>query len=184
VYSDHLVRLGLFGQVGRLASADGARYARKARVVCRTARGLEVGEVLGAGQGGQDGSDGMILRRVTVEDELLLARLERHKRRAFHACQQLLAQRGLPAILVDVEHLFDGRSLYFYFVGPPAPELEPLTAELAKTYDAAVQFRQFAQTLAAGCGPGCGTEQASGPGCGVGCSTCAASGACGTRRRG
>jgi hypothetical protein len=123
------------------------------------------------------------LRRITVADELLLARLERNSQQAFRACQQLLDERGLNTVLVDVEHLFDGRSLYFYFLGEPAPELEQLTAELVERYDSEVQFRRFAQSLADGCGPDCGTEQASGGKCGGdACSSCAVSAACGTRR--
>ena len=42
----HLVRVGNLGHVGRFASAEALRYPRRARVVVRTRRGLEVGEVL------------------------------------------------------------------------------------------------------------------------------------------
>jgi hypothetical protein len=119
---------------------------------------------------------------VTAADELLLERLERHKQQAFQACRQLLDQRGIDAVLVDVEHLFDGRSLYFYFLGEQPPELERLTEELAEVYDAEVQFRRFARTLADGCGPDCGTERAEGGGCGDGgCASCSVSSACGVR---
>ena len=63
-------------------------------------------------------------------------------------------------MLVDVEHLFDGQSLFFYFLGDTTPELDALTGELAEIYEAQVQFRKFTDTLTAGCGPGCGTEEA------------------------
>ena len=42
----HLVRVGAMGQVGRFAAVDAVRYPRHSRVVVRTRRGLEVGEVL------------------------------------------------------------------------------------------------------------------------------------------
>lgn len=181
MYAHHLIRLGLFGQVGRFASVDGTRFPRRSRVICRSARGLEVGEVLAAECDTGGDPDGTVLRRVTVSDELLLERLDRHKQQAFRACQDLLRERGLTAALVDVEHLFDGRSLYFYFLGDTTPELEQLTAELAEVYDGEVQFRRFAQTLVEGCGPNCGTEGATG--CGTsGCVSCAVAGACGSRR--
>ena len=183
MYIHHLVRLGPFGHVGRFATADGARVPRHARVVCRTSRGLEVGEVLATGCDVTGNPDGTLLRRVTISDELLLTRLERHKRQAFSACQQLLRAREIPAVLVDVEHLFDGRGLYFYFLGETTPQLEEVTAELAEVYDAEVQFRRFSETLVSGCGPGCGTEEAAGNGCGTGgCASCAVSGACSPRR--
>lgn len=124
-------------------------------------------------------SDGAVLRRVGVEDDLLLARLQKNKDEAYAACTSLLAERGIPAVLMDVEHLFDGRSLYFYFLGEVTPEIESLTSELAATYDSAIQFQKFADTLTHGCGPGCGTEDAEGSGCGSGgCASCAVATAC------
>ena len=50
----HFVRVGLLGSVGRFAAADRQRYARGTRVICRTHRGLEVGEVLSAADAGND----------------------------------------------------------------------------------------------------------------------------------
>ena len=153
---------------------------RGRRVVLRTARGLEVGEVLGptedAPTPGQ--SDGSILRAMTVEDQLLKARLDKNRQAAFDACNHKIRQLGLSATLIDVEHLFDGRSLFFYFLGHVPPELESLAAELAEVYDAAAEFGRFADTLTAGCGPGCGTDEATGGGCTTCATGCAAAGAC------
>jgi hypothetical protein len=180
VLAQVLVRVGVLGHVGRFTSVDGARYPRAARVVCRTRRGLEVGEVLSDLEPAASfDSDGSVLRRVSVEDDLLLARLQKNKDEAYAACTSLLSQRGISAVLMDVEHLFDGRSLYFYFLGDVTPEIESVTTELAATYDSAVQFQKFADTLTHGCGPGCGTEEAAGGGCGSGgCSTCSVASAC------
>src|SRR4051812_44943310 len=161
--AQHYVRVGLLGSVGRFAAADRRRYARGARVVCRTSRGLEVGEVLSsADQAGEQSCDGTLLRRVTVEDDLLIARLEKNRDQAYQACTLRLAERGSSAVLVDVEHLFDGQSLYFYFLGDGGPELDALTAELADAYEAKAQLQKFADTLTAGCGPNCGTEEGGG----------------------
>lgn len=179
----HLVRLGFLGHVGRFLPVEAVRFPRGSRVVCRTRRGLEVGQVLAAaGSTTVSGAaDGELLRKVTVEDDLLLVRLERRKQEAFEACGQLLADRGIPAVLMDVEHLFDGRSLYFYFLGTPPAAVESLTDELAAAYGAAVQFQQFADTLEAGCGPQCGTDEAAGCGTAGGCSTCSLASACGKK---
>jgi PSP1-like protein len=177
----HFVRVGILGSVGRFAAADNHRFPRGSRVICRTTRGLEVGEVLSlADFSGERLCDGSLLRRVTVEDDLLLARLERNRGEAYDACAARLAERGLPAVLLDVEHLFDGQSLYFYFLGETSPELDALTAELADVYEAKAQLQKFAETLTAGCGPHCGTEEAAG--CGTACNTCAVAGACGSKK--
>src|SRR5205085_3612847 len=123
------------------------------------------------------------LRAMTVEDELLEARLTKNRERAYAACAQRIAELALPTVLIDVEHLFDGRSLVFYFLGEITPELEAITGELAELYDAQAKFREFARVVEEGCGPGCGTENASGGGC-TSCGTgCAVAGACSTRAR-
>jgi cell fate regulator YaaT (PSP1 superfamily) len=178
----HFVRVGVLGSVGRFAAADRNRYPRGSRVICRTPRGLEVGQVLSTAEmEGEQTCDGALLRRVTVADDLLLARLEKNREQAFDACARKLVERGLATVLVDVEHLFDGQSLYFYFLGDITPDLDSLTGELAEAYEAKAQLQKFAETLVAGCGPHCGTEEAEG--CGSACGACAVAGACGTRSK-
>src|SRR5258708_10339901 len=108
VIRQHLIRVGALGRVGRFTSVDAVRYPRGSRVICRTSRGLEVGEVLApAGHssplapreeafslaerddyipGFVTNSDGSLLRGMTPEDHLLLVRLERHKDEAYSAC--------------------------------------------------------------------------------------------------
>lgn len=177
----YLVRHGAMGRIGRFQSTDPVRHPRGTRVVCRTSRGLEVGAVL-AGVGSQPARgtpDGVLLRRLTGEDELYLERLERNKHEAYEACRLMLSERGSSAVLMDLELLFDGRSLIFYFLGEVTEEVESLTDELAQVYDANVQLRRFAETLMHGCGPDCGTEQAPDGGCASSCRGCAIAGACG-----
>jgi cell fate regulator YaaT (PSP1 superfamily) len=175
--------------VGAFGSADATRYPRDSRVIVRTRRGLEIGQVLAppddaaprAPNASADTVDGTIVRGMTVEDQLLEARLERNRLAASEACAVELATRQWPTVLLDVEHLFDGETLVFYFLGEMPPELDTLTAELAEAYDAKAQFRSFVETVTTGCGPGCGTDEATGGGCGSCATGCAVAGACSTR---
>jgi cell fate regulator YaaT (PSP1 superfamily) len=176
----HLVQFGVPGWVGRFRAADGRVRRRGCQVVLRTPRGLETGAVLRpASDSAAAGScDGELLRRLTPDDRLIVARIERFRDRAFQACSELLRQRGLPAVLVDVEQLFDGQSLYFYFLGEVTDELSALTDELAEAWEAKVRFRRFTERLIEGCGPDCGTGAS---GCGTtGCGSCALRGGCAT----
>ena len=167
----HLVRWGAPGFVAAFTAADAVRYPRGSRVVLRTQRGLEIGEVLapvdsdaGAPRGGE------ILRGMTAQDELLQTRLRKNRDDALEACTRKISELGLDAALLDVEHLFDGRSLVFYFLGDEPAGWDTLTQEVAETYDAQVQFRAFSDAVEVGCGPNCGTEDAAGCGdCGTGC---------------
>jgi cell fate regulator YaaT (PSP1 superfamily) len=182
----HLIRVGAMGQVGRFSAVDSVRYPRHSRVIVRTRRGLEVGDVLAPPDDRDDGhafADGDLLRGVTVRDELLQARVEKDRQDAYAACSAMLSQSGISAVLVDVEHLFDGQGLFFYFLGEVTPELETYTGRLAETYEAKVQFRKFTETLIEGCGPGCGTEGAKGQGGCDSCTSCAVASVCGTKKR-
>jgi cell fate regulator YaaT (PSP1 superfamily) len=177
------------GQVGRFAAVDAVRYPRHNRVIVRTRRGLEIGSILTEPDDSDDGlddgrafADGDILRGMTVEDNLLEARLEQHRHEAYEACATLLAEHKLSAVLVDVEHLFDGQGLFFYFLGDVPTSIEDYTGRLAEAYETKVQFRKFTETLIEGCGPGCGTEEAKGQGGCESCTSCAVASACGTKR--
>ena len=172
-----MVRFGLPGYVGSFQSVDAVCYPRASRVICRTARGLEVGEVLQSVARGP-ATDGALLRGMTIEDDLLLARLDRDRDEAYRECCRLLDERRIEAVLMDVEQLFDGESLFFYFLGDVSPQLDEVLEPLAERYAARIQFHQFAESLAHGCGPDCGTESATGGCSDGGCASCAVSAAC------
>ncbi len=175
---NHLVRVSVLGQVGRFVSVDATSYPRGTDVVCRTRRGLEVGLVVSHSRLSvvRGTSDGSILRALTPQDYLVLERQHKNRREAFEACQRLLVQQRASATLIDVEHLFDGKSLFFYFMGDVAPHVAQLVDALATAYDAAVKFGDFVKAVEQGCGPACGTDAAMG--CGDSCSTCAVAKAC------
>ena len=176
----HLVRVGILGHVGRFCAVDHAVYARGTRVVCRTSRGLEVGEVLSQASILEDQLglqlDGELVRGMTAEDELLLARMNKNRDDAYAACAKLLDEHRVAASLVDVETLLDGRAIYFYFLGKLPSDIQVLVDQLGDTYEAKVKFRDFVKAAEQGCGPDCGTENAAG--CGDSCASCVISKAC------
>lgn len=165
------------GALGRFWPADGVSYRRGTQVICRTARGLELGDVLATTESKDLPQAGSLLRKASVEDLLLWARIEKHRASAFAECQRILDHQKVAARLMDVELLFDGKSLFFYFLGSIPAELEPMLTELAAAYEAKVQLKHFAEAMTLGCGPDCGTELADGCSDG-GCSGCSISNAC------
>ena len=161
------------GNIGRFRSSLG--FTRGTSVVCRTPRGLEQGEVMGPVKSGE--FDGTVIRLLTSEVHLLSARLQLHADEAFAACHQLLVEVPNCPSLFDVELLFDGQGLYFYFLGDVPPEVDAMTSRLAEAFEAKAQIARFVDTLEAGCGPDCGTEN--GSGCGsTGCGSCAVAEVC------
>ena len=175
------LRIGSLGEIHVASGTD--RLPRGRRVIVRTGRGVELGEVVGPIAADRFSSPSVqILRPTTDEDELLIRRLDRHKRRAVEACRDALKQAASPAVLIDVDQLFDGGTLVMHFLGEADAEAETITSKIAAEYEAVVQSRHFAKLLSDGCGPGCGTEEGGGCGtssnAGSGCSTCSG---CGVR---
>ena len=178
----YLVKIGLMGMIDRYDAPDYRSYARDEQVICRTPRGLEAGRILCELESGIDRVEpdqkGQLLRPTSSADQMILQRLQRHRDRAFEACNALLKQEQVGAVLVDVEHLFDGESIFFYFLGDVPEQVHAITAQLSEVYEQKVQFRKFTETLSKGCGPGCGTTASK---CGAnGCANCGLSGGCGS----
>ncbi|NND97173.1 MAG: hypothetical protein HKN47_07585 [Pirellulaceae bacterium] len=179
------LRLGSLAEIRRAHAV--VVYPRSRRVVVRTARGLEIGEVVGRcdpsiGQNPLDQAEQddciTILRATTEEDELLVRRLERHKRRAIESCREALVSAGSTATLLDVDQLLDGGTLVMHFLGPVDEIAQSITARVASEYESVVRSRHLAKLLRDGCGPDCGTSD--GGGCGTSCSGCSVAAACKT----
>ncbi len=144
-------------------------------MICRTGRGLEIGAVTACVEVddlASDGVGGVIVRKTTTEDELLLSRLEKHRRTAMDECRRELAVTGSSAVLLDVDQVFDAGTLIFYFLEAIEPATEQLVQQLALRYESRVRSRHFANLLATGCGPSCGTKEAHGGGCSGACAVC------------
>lgn len=143
------------------------------QVLVQTPRGVELGTVMN--RISESPSSALrILRRVTREDSMLIERLRRHKTEAVQRCQEVLAQSESDAVLLDVDHLFDGNSLVLHFLGPVDALGRELTDEIVRQYEAEVQSIRLSELMNHGCGPGCGDDAAEGSGCGTkgGCATC------------
>ncbi len=172
-----LVRVGIMGQVGRFRASEIGAWRRGDQVVCRTSRGVEAGTWLGPADvrpgTAIDVADGQILREFTSEDRLLWEHLQRLGNAAHQACAEWLANHGHAAVLLDVEPLLDGRTLYFHFLSDVEPPVQAYLDELVAIYERQVQQSKFARLLEHGCGPGCGTAAAkNGCGSASGCAVC------------
>jgi cell fate regulator YaaT (PSP1 superfamily) len=182
----YYVRVGALGEI-HLAEGDSSLTPGQ-RVILRTARGVELGWIASPLRrfaadpaGNPPNKTAQVVRPTTPQDELLLKRLERHKRRAVEACRIALAESGSKATLLDVDQIFDGGTLVMHFLGDADEQAEAITAEIAAQYEAVVRSRHFAKLLHDGCGPGCGTAEAGGCGEGGGCSQCGLAVSCASR---
>ena len=164
---------------------------RGRRVIVRTGRGTELAEIMRClsvpttkkNSTTQETEDtplsrtptASVLRPTTQEDELLLRRLERHKREAVEACQAALAESESQSVLLDVDQLFDGGTLVMHFLGAVDSLAESITRDITERYESIVRTRHFSKLLSDGCGPNCGDSEGE---CGSGCGGCSIAKAC------
>ncbi len=179
----YLVRVGYQQEVIPI-QAGVVQLDRGERIICRTARGIEMGEVLATTQPEyiECAAPGTFIRKSRPEDQLLWRQLTSLSVDANVACQAFLKVKASPDVLLEVEPLIDGRTLYFHFLGSPSPETDLHVQELSEIYQKSVASSRFAALLEHGCGPGCGTKEKSGCGTGGGCAVCAIAGGCTSKK--
>lgn len=144
----YLVRHGVMRFLGEFEPGDGTAYARGDEVVLRTDRGLEVGAVLGESSPRAaaliaTSPPGRILRRLGDDDRAQLERLGRGEAEELAACQRFVGDRRLQMELVDVEHLFGGERIVFYFLAEKRVDFRELVKDLARAYQTRIEMRQI-----------------------------------------
>ncbi len=171
----YFVRIGSLAEVQ--AALGSVAIERDSRVIVRTRLGLQLAHVLAPCREPITDEQELptILRITTDEDELLIRRLNRHKREAVESCRESLKKSGSKSILLDVDQLLDGGTLIMHFLGDVDQAAQTVTNSIVEDYESVVRTRHFAKLLRDGCGPDCGAGGACTSGS---CSGCIATAAC------
>ena len=146
--SKYVVRYGVMRSLGVFAVTRGESYLRANRVIVRTPRGLEVGEVLclateEAVAGLKDPSQGQVLRLMSAQDELELRKLHAQQRAEFEACRLHVGRLGLEMQLVDLEHIFGGERIVVYYLAENRVDFRELVKVLAAEFQTRIEMRQI-----------------------------------------
>jgi cell fate regulator YaaT (PSP1 superfamily) len=144
----YVVRCGIMRALGVFSTSRGETMMRGARVVTRTDRGLEVGEVLCEATDEnveklQDPRRGQILREMTADDENELSRMHALERSEYDACERFIAETNLPMQLVDVEHVFGGERIVIYYLAENRVDFRALVKTLASEFQTRIEMRQI-----------------------------------------
>jgi cell fate regulator YaaT (PSP1 superfamily) len=144
----YIVRHGVMRFLGEFESVKDTVYARGQRVVVRSERGQEIGDVLceaspRAVELLTEPTHGQILRPLSLEDEQRAEQSRQRQNRAFDACRALIAERKLQMELVDVEQLFGGERLVFYFLAEKRVDFRELVKDLAREFQTRIEMRQI-----------------------------------------
>jgi cell fate regulator YaaT (PSP1 superfamily) len=153
--SEYIVRYGAMRLLGVMSARNDSAYTRGAKVIVRTNRGLEAGEILcsvaasaqpepASQNGGQTGSAaGQILREMSSQDVNELAHIQANEQQEFRLCQRHIDELTLPMQLVDVEHLFGGERIIVYYLAEGRIDFRELVRRLATEFQTRIEMRQI-----------------------------------------
>jgi len=145
----YVVRFGAMRLLGVFSAArEGNQFTRGDRVIVRTDRGLEIGEVLLEASERVlscliDSPQGQILRRMTVDDEREATRIRRQATEEIKICERIVAELGLQMELVDVEHVFGGERIIVYYLADGRVDFRELVKRLAAEFHTRIEMRQI-----------------------------------------
>jgi cell fate regulator YaaT (PSP1 superfamily) len=146
----YVVRYGLMRHLADFTSKAGQEFRRGEQVIVRSHRGNEWGEVLCEATertreylGGNKDTVGRILRGATPEDERSRDEVLHKEPAIFIEAKSLIAQHKLAMQLVDIELLFGGERLTFYYVSEARIDFRELVKDLAKHFKSRIEMRQI-----------------------------------------
>ncbi|HEV3118501.1 MAG TPA: regulatory iron-sulfur-containing complex subunit RicT [Gemmataceae bacterium] len=146
--SKYIVRHGTMRFLGEYEAVGDAVYDRADAVVLRSERGMEIGEVMceanpRAVELITEPTRGQIVRLLAAADEAQLEKLRSKEQQEMDTCARIIAERQLPMELVDVEHVFGGERIVFYFLAEKRVDFRDLVKDLAREYKTRIEMRQI-----------------------------------------
>jgi cell fate regulator YaaT (PSP1 superfamily) len=144
----YLVRHGAMRYVGEFAAPPNAAFRRGDVLVLRTERGTEAGELLCPSTPQTlaqipDPTRGQILRKATAADLVQIAGLKAKQDAEYEATTRLIAQYRVAMQIVDVEHLFGGEKIVFYFIAETRVDFRELVKGMAREFHTRIELRQI-----------------------------------------
>jgi cell fate regulator YaaT (PSP1 superfamily) len=144
----YIVRHGAMRLLGEFGAPAEIAFGRGARVIARTDRGQELGEILCPATPQAiahlpEPSHGDILRGMTAEDFRQEQRIKDNSRQQFETAGRLVAEHRLAMQLVDVEPLFGGERIIFYFLADKRVDFRELVRSMAREFQTRIELRQI-----------------------------------------
>jgi cell fate regulator YaaT (PSP1 superfamily) len=144
----YVVRHGSMRTLGIFAPRGNESFVRGTRVIARTTRGLESGEVLceatpEAIEQLQDPDNGQILREMSSDDEKETYRIASRRQADYDVCDAQVRQSGLPMKLIDVERIFGGERIIVFYLSENRVDFRDLVKGLAGEFQTRIEMRQI-----------------------------------------
>jgi cell fate regulator YaaT (PSP1 superfamily) len=144
----YVVRYGRMRFLGECAGLPGQEHPRGQRVVIRSDRGTELGDVLcpvseRTAPFMPSPIQGEILRLPTADDHLQEQRQANDQSDYFTTCQELVAKRRLQMDLVDLEIIHGRERVVFYYLAAKRVDFRELVKDLARALRTRIEMRQI-----------------------------------------
>jgi cell fate regulator YaaT (PSP1 superfamily) len=145
----YVVRYGSMRHLGVFSCRAREAYARGQKVIARTGRGQELGEVLCeatdhvVSQMGPEPHTGQILRLESSEDHIEMRRLHQQEVGEFETCRNRIAELELDMQLVQVERLYGGERVIIYYLSEQRVDFRELVKLLARDLQTRIEMRQI-----------------------------------------
>ncbi|OHB50116.1 MAG: hypothetical protein A2Y10_14235 [Planctomycetes bacterium GWF2_41_51] len=166
-----LVRYGKMGTTGWFTHEEKNMPKASTKVMIKSERGLEIGEVVGrfcykscAFKKNEDAvvdyyavgkadcpvtDGGKFVRYATEQDLSDEHHINIGAKEELRKCKQIISELNLPMKLVDIEHIFGGERIIFYFTAENRIDFRELVKRLAKEFQTRIEMRQVGSRDAA-----------------------------------
>lgn len=148
-FSRVVVRYGAMRILREFTTRPRDTVRRGDAVIIRTDRGVEWGTVLSQSSSrtrewlGENGRIGRILRSATDEDRRSRDEVAEREKQYFVDAERIINHRKLQMKLVDVEQIFGGERIVFFYLAEKRIDFRELVRELAGEFNARIEMRQM-----------------------------------------
>lgn len=144
----YIVRYGAMKFLGEFQGLRDQNHYRDQKVVVRSDRGHELGEVLcqatdRSAKFLENPVRGDVVRVASDEDLAAADSLAAVRERGMVVCQERIAERRLQMDLVDVEAILGGERLVFYYLAEQRVDFRELVKDLARAFQTRIEMRQI-----------------------------------------
>ena len=145
---DYILRYGSLRTLGSFTARDADRFTRNEQVLAKTARGVELAEVLceatdHTSKDLQPELGGRILRQLGTADREQLDQLHQTERKIWEFCQDQIEKLHLDMRLIDVEQVFGRERILVYYLAENRVDFRELVKILAAEFSTRIEMRQI-----------------------------------------
>ena len=143
-----ILRHGVMRFLGIYDVPPGLELKRNLHVIARTDRGVESGIVLSEADDRAinalaEPTHGKILRVAAPEDEVRVAEYQARRGEYLDTAQGLSDGLRLPMQFIDVERLFGGERIVFYYLSEIRVDFRELVRQMAREFQMRIELRQI-----------------------------------------